>query len=151
MAQSLVAAYIHLVFHVKTTSVAIQEYDQEKLFAYVAGLVNKNGCTSIRVGGVRDHIHVLLGLSSTMTIADLVEKIKYASNKYLKELAPGYRGFAWQAGYGAFSVSPKDLDAAKEYVANQREHHKHKNFNEEYLRFLQQYGVDYKEEYVFRD
>lgn len=151
MSQSLTAIYLHLIFHVKTTSVAIQETDLPRLFAYVVGTLNHHGCTSIQVGGMRDHLHILCRLSATITVADLVEKVKYASNKFLKSLNPMYQRFAWQAGYGAFSVNPKQVDLVREYVANQKMHHRDKDFSAEYLAFLRSYQVEFVEEYVLRD
>lgn len=151
MPQSLVTVYLHLVFHVKTTSVSIKEENQEKLYAYITGILSNHGCQPSRVGGMPDHLHILCRWSANITIADMVEIIKVASNKYLKSIDPTYSRFAWQAGYGIFSVSPRNLDAAKQYIANQKEHHRHKSFREEYLKFLNAYHVDYNEDYVFKD
>ena len=152
MGQSLNAIFVHLIFHVKSTSVAIQEFDQEKLNAYTAAVINKCGCQSLQVGCVRDHIHILLNLGSTISLSELVAKIKFATNRYINALGPTYGGgFAWQSGYAAFSVSSQALDAAKKYVENQPLHHVDKCFNEEYLMFLKGNRVDYDERYVFRD
>ncbi len=152
MGQSLNAVFVHLIFHVKSTSVAIQEFDQEKVNGYTASVINKCGCQSLQVGCVRDHMHILFNLCSTISLSDFVAKIKFSTNRYINALAPSYGGdFAWQAGYAAFSVSPHALEAAKNYVANQPLHHKDKCFNEEYLMFLKGNHVDYDERFVFSD
>lgn len=151
MAQSLTCVYLHLVFHVKTTSVAIQEHDLPTLFVYIVGVLNNHGCPSIQVGGMRDHLHILCRLSSTMTIAELVEKLKYASNKFLKSLSPIYQRFAWQAGYGVFSINPKQVELVRDYIARQKEHHRNKDFSAEYIAFLRSYKVEFIEEYLLAD
>ena len=151
MSQSLTCIYIHLIFHVKTDSVAIKDGDQEKINAYVAGILNNLGCTTVAVGGIRDHIHMLFGLCPTIGISDLVKKVKTASHKYIETLSPSYRSFAWQSGYGAFSVSPTTLDKVKNYVLHQREHHRTKDFNNEYLMLLHLSHIPYDEKYVFSD
>lgn len=151
MSQSLSANYLHLVFHVKTTSVAIQEHDQERLNAYVVGTIRNLGSMPVQVNGVRDHLHILFRLSPTMALAEFVSQVKVSASKFLKSLEPMYRGFAWQSGYGAFSVSPNNLDAAARYVAGQQEHHRDKDFSGEYLTFLKGYKIEYDSRYVFTD
>ena len=151
MAQSLLKIYIHLIFHIKTTSAVIQDEDLDKLSAYIFGTLNNVNCTAVAVGGMRDHVHLLFKLGAQTDIATIVEHVKIASNKYLHALSPDYRTFAWQAGYGAFSVSPNAIESAIEYVKNQKEHHRDKDFGKEYLMFLRAYKVDHDERYVFRD
>ena len=151
MPQSLSRIYIHLIFHVKTTSPKIREEDIERLHQYVGQLINTLGCTNVWVGGVEDHLHVVFALSKDTTISYVVEELKRNSSRWIKTIAPIYKWFAWQGGYAAFSVSQSVLDKTKEYVQNQREHHRRYTFKEEYLRFLQSYGIEYDERYVFRD
>lgn len=151
MSQSLSANYIHVIFHVKTTSVAIQEHHQQDLNAYVVSTIKHMKHTPVQVNGVRDHIHLLLRLNPTVALSFFVEQIKIATSIFLKTLNPEYKDFAWQAGYGAFSVSPDKLDAATQYIAHQQEHHKDKNFSREYLSFLRGYHINYNENYVFAD
>lgn len=151
MSQSLSTVYIHLIFHIKTTSVAIQEDDQSGLNAYVAGTLNNIECPAIAVGGVRDHLHLLFRLSPKETLAGVVERVKVASHRYLESIDRMYHRFSWQTGYGAFSVSPNILETAKQYVLHQKEHHRDKDFSKEYLTFLRGYKVNFNEEYVFKD
>ena len=151
MSQSLCKVYLHIVFHIKTTSPEIREEHLERLHCYMGQLVNTTGCQVLRVGGVTDHVHLLCVLSNTETIAHLVEEVKRNSSRWIKVLTPIYEHFAWQGGYAVFSVSQSVVDKTVEYVSNQREHHKKHSFRDEYLAFLKLYNVDYDERYVFAD
>jgi len=151
MAQSLAQVYIHLVFHTKYNSVTIREDDLPELFAYIDGIiVNKNSMV-IQIGGVPNHIHILCTLPRTISMADFVEDIKKCSSKWIKTLSPYYSKFAWQGGYAIFSVSASQVQKVKDYVTNQKEHHRKKTFQEEYEAFLQAYNIEYNPEYVFKD
>lgn len=151
MAQSLSKLYVHLVFHIKSTSPGIRETDFDRVHNYIGQLVNTTGCTDIRVGGVSDHVHILFLLSKDASLSQVVEAVKRNSSRWLKSVDPHYRTFAWQNGYGAFSVSQSLVDKKLEYIGRQAEHHKKMSFAEEYRKFLQLYHVQYDEAYVFRD
>jgi len=114
------------------------------------GTVARNSeCEAYRVGGVTDHVHLALRLSRTLTIAKLVETLKTASSKWLKSQSASLGAFAWQRGYGCFSVGPADLPALCEYIAEQERHHQRRTFQEELRMFLDKYGVEYDEAYVW--
>ncbi|MBP5371663.1 MAG: transposase [Bacteroidales bacterium] len=151
MAQSLAQVYIHLVFHTKYNSVTIREEDLPALFAYVDGIIVNKKSMVIQIGGVPNHIHILCTLPRTVSMADFVEDIKKCSSKWIKTLNPYYSQFAWQGGYGIFSVSASAVKKVKQYVMNQKEHHRKKTFREEYEAFLQAYNIVYNPEFVFRD
>ena len=151
MAQSLAQVYIHLVFHTKYNSVTIREEDLPALFAYVDGIIVNRKSMVIQIGGVPNHIHILCTLPRTVSMADFVEDIKKCSSKWIKTLNPYYSQFAWQGGYGIFSVSASAVEKVKRYVMNQKEHHRKKTFREEYEAFLQAYNIVYNPEFVFRD
>jgi len=102
-----------------------------------------------RVGGTVDHVHLAIRFSRTITIAKLVEELKTSSTKWIKTRSPKLAGFAWQRGYGAFSVGPADIDALLAYIDTQEEHHRTRTFQEEYRTFLKKYGVEYDELYVW--
>ena len=150
MAQSLSKIYIHLIFHIKTTSVPIRENDLERVHSYMQ-LVNATGCKVIQVGGICDHVHVLFLLSKDVTISHVVEEVKRNSSRWVKTIEPYYSTFAWQNGYGVFSVSQSVVEKTLEYVKNQGEHHKKMTFQDEYRKFLESYGVEYNKDYVFKD
>ena len=122
MAQSLSKIYIHLIFHIKTTSPPIRQEDIERVHCYVGQLVNTTGCKVVRVGGVNDHVHILFLLSRDVAISHVVEEIKRNSSRWIKTLATHYRAFAWQNGYGVFSVSQSIVDKTLDYISNQEMH-----------------------------
>ena len=123
MAQSLYKIYLHIIFHVKTTSPQIADEHLERVHSYIGMLVNTTGCKVIRVGGIGDHVHIVCLLSKNETVAHLVEEVKRNSSRWIKALAPTYEHFAWQGGYAVFSVSQSQIDKVLEYVGNQAEHH----------------------------
>ena len=151
MPQSFAKIYIHFVFHVKYASRKLREEHLERVHAYLGQLVNAAGCRVLKVGGVANHVHALFLLSREETIAHVVEEVKRNSSRWLKTLSPDYRGFAWQAGYAAFSVSQSMVDKTLAYIDNQAEHHKKLTFEEEYKTFLRLYGIDFDERYVLKD
>ena len=151
MPQSLSKIYLHIVFHIKTTSPKIHESDLGRVQSYIGGLIKAEGCRPIVVGGIDDHVHVLCLLSTSETISKLVEEMKRNSSRWIKSIDAWYRDFEWQGGYGVFSVSQSVVDKTKLYIENQQEHHRHTTFEEEYLSFLKLYGIEYDERYVFSD
>ena len=151
MPQSLSKIYLHIVFHIKTTSPQIDEAHLERVHSYIGQLVNSTGCSVIRVGGIGDHVHVLCLLSRNETVSHLVEEIKRNSSRWIKTLGQEYEGFAWQGGYAVFSVSESVINKTIEYIVNQKEHHKKLSFKEEYIQFLKLYNIEYDERYVFED
>ena len=147
MPQSLSKIYLHIVFHIKTTSPQIDEAHLERVHSYIGQLVNSTGCSVIRVGGIGDHVHVLCLLSRNETVSHLVEEIKRNSSRWIKTLGQEYECFAWQGGYAVFSVSESLINKTIEYVINQKEHHKKLSFKEEYIQFLKLYHIDYGRSY----
>ena len=151
MAQSLNKIFLHIIFHIKTTSPRILDADVERLHEYVGGLINTTGCQAVRVGGVEDHIHAVCMLSREETVSHLVEEMMRNSSRWIKTLSPHYRAFAWQGGYAAFSVSQSVVEKVVDYVTNQKEHHQKMTFEEEYIKFLKLHNIEYDERYVFAD
>ena len=151
MAQSLSKIYIHLIFHIKSTSPCFMHEDLPRAHAYLAQLVKNVGCIDIKVGGTLDHVHLLFLLSRDESISHVVEEVKRNSSRWIKGIGAHYSTFAWQNGYGAFSVSQSVVKRTKDYISNQIEHHKKVSFAEEYRAFLKLYGIDYDERFVFRD
>ena len=151
MAQSLGKVYIHLIFHIKTTSVRMCEKDLEHIHSYMGKTINDMGCQSICVGGVDDHVHILFILSRDKAISKVVEEVKRHSSRWIKSQGQPYAGFEWQGGYAVFSVSQSVVEATRTYILNQKEHHKRVSFVDEYQQFLELYKVAYNEQFVFRD
>ena len=151
MSQSLCKIYLHVIFHIKTTSPTIQEEHWKRLHSYIGQLVNTTGCQVVCVGGFSDHIHLLCTLSRNETVSHLVEEVKRNSSRWIKTVHKRYRRFSWQGGYAAFSVSESVVPKTVAYVCGQKEHHKKRTFHEEYLEFLKLYHIEYDERYVFTD
>ena len=151
MASTLVKIDVHLIFHVKSTSVKMRSEDLGRVFAYIGGIIKGVGGLPVEIGGMPDHIHILTSLPKTMSLSDFVRTIKADSSKWMKSLDTVYKDFAWQEGYGAFSVSPSLTDKTVNYIRTQEEHHKKRTFQEEYKLFLEAYGIQYDERFAFSD
>ncbi len=149
MPQSLAHLHIHLVFSTKGREPLISDAVRAALHAYMATVLHNLGCAPVLINSVEDHIHLLFDLSRTVAVSKVVEDVKKASSKWIKTQGPEFAGFAWQAGYGAFAVSESNVDAVREYIAGQREHHHKKSFQEEYRQFLEKHRVAFDERYVW--
>ena len=151
MASTLVKIDVHLIFHVKNTCMMMREEDLPRIFTYIGGIINGIGGIPIEVGGRPDHVHILTSLPKTMALAEFVRTIKADSSKWMKGMDGRYEWFAWQEGYGAFSVSPSITAKTVDYIRSQAEHHRKRSFQEEYRLFLEAYGIKYDERYAFVD
>lgn len=150
MPQSLSFALIHVIFSTKDRlPFLVADTVRASLHAYLATVARNMDCECYRVGGVADHVHLAVRISRTITIAKLVEELKTSSSRWLKTQSPGLEKFAWQRGYGAFSVGPTDLPALENYIEGQEAHHRVKTFQEEYRAFLTKYGIPYDEKYMW--
>lgn len=149
MGQSLVKNYIHLVFSTKYRQHLIFPPVEEELYSYLGGICKKLDCQPIIVGGFTNHIHILCLLSKKISLIKLVEELKSHSSKWIKTKGDNYSNFYWQDGYGAFSVNPNETDSEIKYIANQKEHHQKKNFEDEYRAILLKYQTDFDERYVW--
>ncbi|MBR3709735.1 MAG: transposase [Bacteroidales bacterium] len=151
MSQSLSKIYLHIIFHIKTSSPAIKEEHLERVHSYIGQLVNTTGCQTLIVGGVSNHVHIVCQLSKNETVSHLLEEVKRNSSRWIKTIDDRYGHFAWQGGYAAFSISESVLPKTINYVRNQKAHHEKSSFRKEYLDFLKHYKVEYDERYVFSD
>lgn len=149
MPQSLSKVYVHITFSTKHRRKLIDHEISEELFSYLGGVCKALECNPIKIGGYRDHIHILCTLSRKITQADLLEEIKKRSSKWIKTKGEKYRNFYWQNGYGIFSVDPEEFDGLVAYIQNQENHHRIKTFEEEYRIFLQKLKIDFDERYVW--
>ena len=149
MAQSLSKILLHLVFSTKNREPWINPDVRPALYAYLAGAVRALNAEAYRVGGVADHVHIACTLPRTMTVSKLSEEIKKSSSAWIKEQDVTCRNFAWQAGYGAFSLGQSQLAVLVAYIDNQEEHHRKRTFREEFVEFLKRYDVDYDETYLW--
>jgi putative transposase len=139
----------HVVFGTKHREPLITPALRQELHPYVAGIVRSQNGVLFEIGGMPDHIHVVLQIRPDMAVADMVRLIKANSSKWANE-RPDSRGrFSWQRGYGAFSVSVSQLDSVREYVRNQEGHHRQRTFQEEFVGFLKRHGIEFDERYLW--
>lgn len=149
MAQSLSKILLHVVFSTKNREPSIHGALQPKLQAYLAGACRSVGSEAIRVGGTENHVHIACTLPRTLTVSLLLEDKKKSSSHWMKKQDGGNKRFAWQAGYGAFSLGQSQLPALITYIDNQREHHRVRSFDDELRDLLQRYGVAHDEKYLW--
>jgi putative transposase len=148
MSHSYSSNRIHVIFSTKERIQNLQDDFQPKLWAYMAGIARNQGFETIIIGGARDHVHALLVLPPAMPLAKAVQYLKGSSSHWINQNRPPNMPFAWQEGYGAFSVSASQTADVVRYIQNQRAHHEKKSFAEEFVEFLRKYGVAYDPAYV---
>ena len=150
MPQSLSAVYIHLVFSTKERRPFLRDNIVRDALHTQLGAISKSlECPPLRVGGVADHVHILARLGRAITQADWVKEVKRTSNRWLKEQGGDYTDFEWQGGYADFSVSQSNLEAVKQYIAGQAEHHRQMNFQDELRALLRKHEMEWDEKYVW--
>jgi putative transposase len=149
MANTYSQIYIQIVFTVKGRQNLIKRQNREELHKYMTGIVTNRGQKLISVFAMPDHVHLLVGLKPNQSIADLVRDIKAGSSKFISDNRWVKGKFSWQEGYGAFSYSKSQIDRVIKYISNQEAHHKKKTFQEEYLEFLDRFGIEYDRKYLF--
>jgi REP element-mobilizing transposase RayT len=150
MPQSLAQVWLHVVFSTKERRPFLQdEIFRKEMFRMLAHHIKETGCASASVGGYVDHVHLLVGLSRTITMAKLVEQIKTETSKWAKSSEGGSSLFSWQAGYGAFSVSYSKRDDVDAYICRQSEHHAKLSFQDEFRKICERHGIEIDERYVW--
>lgn len=148
MGSTLCCHLVHIVFSTKNREPFIAASLAPRLHAYLGGIARNRKCEPVAVGGVDDHVHLLIGVHPSIALADLVRDLKANSSKWMHE-GIGDRGFGWQTGYAAFSVSRSNTTDVVNYIHNQREHHATVDFKGEFVAFLDKHGVEFDERYVF--
>jgi len=149
MAGTYSKIYLQLVFTVKGREKLLNKPWREKVFKYISGNIDLKNQKSFIVNGTSDHIHVLVSISPSMKISDLVRDIKNNSSRYINEQNFISQKFFWQEGYGVFSYSHSEINKIYQYIAKQEKHHKSASFQEEYLNFMESYEIDYNRKYLF--
>ena len=151
MANTYTQIHVQFVFAVKFRDGLIHASFKEELYQYISGIIKAHNHKVLAINGMADHIHILIGMRPTQSIADLMQDIKGSSSKWLNEKKFLKVKFEWQEGYGAFSYSKSHVGAVIEYIRNQESHHKTKTFMEEYLKFLEVFEIEYDTRYVFKE
>ncbi len=149
MPQSLSQIILHIVFSTKDRRPWIRPDIESELHRYLVSVCNACDCPVRYIGGGADHVHLVCTLSRTVAVSDLLEEIKKRSSKWVKTRDGAFRLFAWQRGYGVFSLGQSQLGSVARYVTQQSEHHKKRDFQEEFRALLRRYGVAYDERYVW--
>jgi REP element-mobilizing transposase RayT len=150
MPHSFVYLVIHVVFSTRDRAPHLTPELAGRLFPYLAGIVKALQGVPFIVNGPPDHVHILLSLPASVSIAEMLRVLKTNSSRWVHEQFPGLRAFGWQSGYGAFTVSCSRLDEVKKYIAGQQAHHRKVTFEEEFLSLLRRHGMDYEPQDVLR-
>jgi putative transposase len=148
MPSTHLSLHYHLVFSTKDRRPMILPEVQQQLHAYLGGIARGMGVTPLEVGGVRDHVHLVVGLNATHKLADVLRDIKGDSSRWAHDTLK-LPTFSWQEGYGAFTISRSSLSRVREYVRNQEEHHRVRTFQEEYRTLLQKHEVVFDERFLW--
>ncbi|NQT19132.1 MAG: IS200/IS605 family transposase [Planctomycetes bacterium] len=149
MPHSYVSCHMHYIFSTKNRLDSITPDVRGRLWSYMAGIARTNDIVPLAVGGSHDHVHLLVSLPSTLSTAKAIQLIKGGSSKWISETSPAHDQFAWQEGYGAFSVSVSGIRETTSYIRNQEKHHLGTTFEDEFLAILKKHGIDYDERHVW--
>lgn len=149
MGHSYSSCLVHLVFSTKNRQRLISPELQDRLWPYLGGIAKQNDMTALAIGGTQDHVHMLVCIPANLSISKAAQLIKGGSSKWVHDTFPEQRHFAWQEGYGAFSIGVSGVADTIAYINNQAEHHRARTFEEEFVAFLKRHGVAYDERYVW--
>jgi putative transposase len=149
MANTYSQIYIQVVFAVQGRQSLISSVWKEELYKYITGIITNHGQKLIAIGGVSDHIHILIGFKPNFEISKLVQEIKANSSRFINKRQFVHGKFSWQEGFGAFSYSRSQLDVVIRYIENQEKHHSNKSFKKEFTEFLEHFEIEYDEKYLF--
>lgn len=141
---------MHFVFSTKNRIPLIDDTINERLYAYIGGIIREIGGTLVEINAMPEHIHFYAYVPKTISVAKFMEIVKANSSKWVHDTFPHKNNFGWQDGYGAFSVSKSSEDAIIQYIRSQQEHHRKKSFQEEFIDFLNKYGIEYDENYMWK-
>ena len=151
MGNTYTQIHIQIVFSVQNRLYVIKEDWKGLLYKYMSTIIQKNGHKVLIIGGMPDHIHILIGLRPNQALSHLVQELKRDTSAWINKNNFAKGKFAWQAGFGAMSYSYSDVNNVIAYILNQQEHHRVKTFREEYLAFLEDNQIEYDMKYVFDD
>ena len=149
MANTYISLHYQIVFSTKNRECWIKPDIEERIWAYLGGIAKQNKMKPIQIGGIEDHVHVLLGAPAVLAPAKIAQLIKGGSSAWIQETFPQLKGFGWQDGYAAFTVSKSDLPSVAAYIRGQREHHRTKTFQEEYREMLKRHDIEIDERYLW--
>ena len=140
---------VHFIFSTKQRCPLIMPDFETDLHAYLGGIVRQIGGTALCVNGTRDHVHLLVRMPADHSVAEIARLIKTNSSRWVHGRWPEHERFAWQTGYGAFTVSESGAAAVRAYISNQQKHHRKRSFQEEFVAFLKKNGITVDERYLW--
>ncbi len=150
MPHSYVNLLYHIVFSTKDRQPLIKEAYQPRLYEYLGGTIRGLGGAALEINGVEDHVHVLAKLRQDKAVSEVLRDLKANASGWLHDVFPELKQFAWQTGYGAFTVSPSQVESVRRYIANQKVHHQQQSFADEFVQLLKWHGVEYDERYLWK-
>lgn len=148
MSNTYTQLYVHVIFSTYKREKSIRNRFKTELYKYITGIIRNREQKLLAINGTSDHIHIFIGFNPNIAISDLVRDIKHYSTLFLRD-RKNVNNFKWQEGFGAFTYSYSQIETVIEYIKNQKSHHKHSSFKEEYLKFLNKFNVDFDEKYLF--
>jgi putative transposase len=149
MADTFFSLNVHCVFSTKNREPLLAGEIKDRVWAFMGGIAKQNKIKPLCIGGVADHVHLLVSLPTTLSVAKAVQIIKGGSSTWMHGAFSPLRHFAWQSGYGAFTVSASHIGETIRYIKNQEDHHRLKSFQEEYVAFLKKHGIQFDERYLW--
>ena len=150
MSNTYTQIHIQTVFAVQNRLSLISKTWKEDLYRYITAIIQNNGHKMLAIGGMPDHIHILFGFRPQESLSSLMQEVKRDSALWINSNHLVKGKFSWQKGYGAFSYSKSQIPRVCHYIATQEMHHRKKTFREEYVEFLEKFGVEYDSRYIFK-
>ena len=150
MPNSYTCLRYHVIFSTKNRLPQIGEMMRSRLYEYLGGIIRDNQGRLLAAGGTADHVHLLVSLHPQRAMSDVLREVKAGSSRWIHESFADLETFAWQDGYGAFSVSYSNVDEGRQYLLTQEEHHRRVSFQEEFIEFLKRHDLAYDERYIWR-
>ncbi len=149
MASTLTNLLYHIVFTTRKKQNLITPALFIELYPYIGGIIREEKGKLLKIGGILNHVHILARFSASISVSEMMRRIKGSSSKWVNENSRSTQHFSWQRGYGAFSVSESAVENVISYIGNQNEHHKKITFEEEFLLLLQKHRIPYDEKYIW--
>jgi putative transposase len=150
MPQSYVNLLYHIVFSTKERAPLITELYQPRLYEYIGGTIRGLGGIALEINGVEDHVHVLAKLRQDKALSDVLRDLKANASGWMHDVFPELKNFAWQSGYGAFTVSASQAEGVRRYIANQKAHHQKQSFEDELVQLLKLHDIEFDEKYLWK-
>lgn len=148
MANTYTSIHLHLVFSTKNRERWITPDIEQGVWSYLGGICRSHGVKALHIGGVEDHVHLLISLPTTMALSEWMRRLKGESSKWISDQWPALKAFSWQDGYGAFSVGQSQVADTIQYITRQREHHAKSSFENEYRKFVTMHNLPVDERYL---